>query len=90
MLFIISGSSATVNYFTLKPQDVLMWMTDVRAIPAIGYHTQIKVLFREETRLNKCALILTLRPHPTAVDNIVQYYTGLVKRYLEGIAVSKM
>ncbi|KAH3800751.1 hypothetical protein DPMN_154392 [Dreissena polymorpha] len=90
MLFIISGSSATVNCFTLKPQDVFMWKTGVRAIPAIGYHTKIEVLLMEETRLYKCALVLTLRPNPPAVDNIVQYYTELVKRNLEGIAVSKM
>ena len=78
MLFIISGSAATVNGFTLKPHDVLMWITAARAVPAIGFHKKIEVFFDEATRVNTCALVVTLGPRPPAIENIVQYYTELV------------
>ncbi|KAH3698363.1 hypothetical protein DPMN_055219 [Dreissena polymorpha] len=46
------GDGATVNGITLKPHDVLMWMTGSAEIPALGFHKLIDVEFVEKERVS--------------------------------------
>ncbi|XP_052217487.1 E3 ISG15--protein ligase HERC5-like [Dreissena polymorpha] len=67
------GDGATINGITLKPKDVLMWMSGSTEIPAVGFHKQIDIEFGGEERVNTCALCVTLKHLTPAVEDPVLY-----------------
>ncbi|KAH3855323.1 hypothetical protein DPMN_097889 [Dreissena polymorpha] len=74
------GDGATINGITLKPHDVLMWMTGSSEIPAVGFHKLIDIEFGLEERVNTCALCVTLKHlTPMAEDPVLYFTDRLIK-----------
>ncbi|CAC5365484.1 unnamed protein product [Mytilus coruscus] len=67
------GDGASVNGITVKPENILMWLT--YHIPAAGFHKQIDVLFGDVITINTCALCFTLKLSDMTIEQAVEHYT---------------
>lgn len=67
-----------MNGITVTLEDLLMWMTGARQIPAAGFHKKIDVDFKDSVTVNTCALTLTLQIIDMAPEEAIKYYTELV------------
>lgn len=69
-----------MNGIIVSLEDILVWLSGARNIPAAGFHKKIDVEFSNAVQVNTCALSLTLKieENMTPEDAVVHYAALLI------------
>ncbi|XP_063397453.1 uncharacterized protein LOC134681742 [Mytilus trossulus] len=74
-----TDSKAQVNGIVVTLEDILVWLSGARFIPAAGFHKKIDVEFSNAVQVNTCALTLTLKIEENMTpEDAVVHYAGLL------------